>query len=521
MSILQFDLTRYLKGKSDALGPGIATGFALCVGLNILSYLLFICHYFLTNRAGRFPWISPNDQLFAGRWFAIFFYSLTGFANTPALQQIMGILLHCLAAFCLALLWQRQTERRSQILVVTLVATLYPANLAAFYYTWQVGVFFGAILLVVLGLMVADSFRFFRFALGSLCITLGLATYQPSLSVAATILMACIVLEIIYSPPGTLFISLWRRQIPRLLALLAGGFGYLLSLRILGLEVNSVHSLKIVTLSELPVRIQQVVVESFLSLVYTQPDIRTVLRTLLLVASGLAMAELFSTLLRRYKGRELIMRLVLLTLASLGLVIATKALFLISNNNYFWQYRYNFSLSYFFAFIFFILSSWRKPPLFRSSILVLCCATIFLFMQSDLLRQGVLLRGQEHDLALANRMLQRIEQLPELDLSKEYYCVRTGPYPPIRMNMMHSSNKFFGRGGDHHMDHGEITDVWNPAYVFTYLGSKIRWAKGGHYMPDFSEKMREAKRIAKAQHRKPWPHNSSIFIHNDWIIIYM
>ncbi len=40
-------------------------------------------------------------------------------------------------------------------------------------------------------------------------------------------------------------------------------------------------------------------------------------------------------------------------------------------------------------------------------------------------------------------------------------------------------------------------------------------------MPDFKKKIKEAKKVALDQGRKPWPHSSSVFIYKDWVVVYM
>ena len=69
------------------------------------------------------------------------------------------------------------------------------------------------------------------------------------------------------------------------------------------------------------------------------------------------------------------------------------------------------------------------------------------------------------------------------------------------------------------MDNGEVTDRWADEDVFIMLGSKIPFKHRG-YDPDFSTKMETARKSLLSD-RKPWPHRSSVFIHDDTIYIYM
>ena len=245
-------------------------------------------------------------------------------------------------------------------------------------------------------------------------------------------------------------------------------------------------------------------------------------RTLLLAAVAAALALLVGRAWSR-GGSALsrVARAALVLAAFLGLVVATKAMYVVSASNAFAEYRYNLSLGYFHAFCVFVLLALARPALVRGVALGFVVVLLVLFAQSDLLRQGVLLRGQEHDLALANRVLYRIESLPDLDLSREYFLVRVGHYPRFRMNAMRSKGHGFDRGGDTHMDSGEITALWSPSAVMDMLGSKVRWKTDGGVLPDAVAKIREARSLCLDQGRKPWPDASSVFIHGDWVVVYM
>ncbi|WP_319468749.1 glucosyltransferase domain-containing protein [uncultured Pseudodesulfovibrio sp.] len=492
--------------------------FTACLVCNVFVYWLFISHYMMHNHGLRFPWINPHDQLFAGRWFAVFFYSLTGFANVPVLQQALGIILNTSTAFIVLHLWGTKKSSTYVLACTALILTIYPANLAAFYYTWQVNIFAGAMLLCALGQWAASSLSPIRVIAGSLLTTLGIATYQPSLSTAITIALSCWIVSLIKHKDRPFRIAdHWSPMVPQALAILLGGLGYIASLHMLGIEVGSAHSLKTVPLNELPFRVIVVATESLKALWYTQPEIQTTTRISLLVAVAGAILLTISLFLR---ASNRLIRTPLIIACIIAMILGTKTMFLLSSNNAFWQYRYNFALGYFYAFCFYILLTQVHLPLLKNAVLGLTILTIVLFAQADLVRQGVLLRGEMHDLALANRMLDRVEQLPDIDFSKEYFFVRIGNYPAVRSKALKSRNHAFDRGGDGHMDIGEISALWTPATVFQSLGSKIRW-KGLVYMPDFKKKIAAAKQVALDQGRKPWPHSSSIFIYKDWVVAYM
>jgi len=207
-----------------------------------------------------------------------------------------------------------------------------------------------------------------------------------------------------------------------------------------------------------------------------------------------------------------------LLLAAAGLLVATKSMFLVSAENGFWKYRFNLSLGFFYAFGFYVLLSHVSRPLLRNAVLLLAVFVAVRYAQADLLRQGVMLRGQIHDLALANRILTRIERLPDLDPSRAYTLVRTG-YPNYRGERLLSQGHRFDRPGGS-FDGSVVTGIRCPAEAMFLLGSRVQW-KDRTYLKGWPQKIAEAREIARRQGRRPWPHESSVFIHGDWIIVYM
>jgi hypothetical protein len=221
-------------------------------------------------------------------------------------------------------------------------------------------------------------------------------------------------------------------------------------------------------------------------------------------------------------GRNLANRaknILVATLLFVFLIIATKAMFFVSASSGFHHYRYNYALPFFYAFCFYFIFQLAPRALASSVSLAVGFVLIISFGQFDLMRQGILVRAQQHDLAIANRILYRIESLPNLNYDKEYYLVRTGKYSKFKSDSLRRNNDF-DVGGDSHMDNGEFSALWTPASAMSLLGSRIKW-KGVGYMPNFDEMIAEAKDLAEKQGRKPWPHPSSVFMHNDWIIVYM
>ena len=174
-------------------------------------------------------------------------------------------------------------------------------------------------------------------------------------------------------------------------------------------------------------------------------------------------------------------------------------------------------MAYFYGFIFYVVNRFLKNKshfFFFFSLLI-----TIVFLQNNLFRQGILLRGQQHDLAIANRILMRIEGLSDIDFNKKYNLIRIGKYSNFRKQLFESNGSKYKLKGDDHMDHGEITDIWAPAEVMRLLGSKVKFKYYG-YVPQFKEKIKDAIKNTISK-RKEWPSMDSVFIHGDSIFVIM
>lgn len=201
--------------------------------------------------------------------------------------------------------------------------------------------------------------------------------------------------------------------------------------------------------------------------------------------------------------------------------MATKTLFYTVSMRAIFMYRYNLAMPFFTAFCFYIIFanlSGKQSNLLRSVTGVIVCCVIFIFARSDLLRQGILLAGHRHDLAMANRILDRIESLPDLDFSKTYYFIRLGDYSPERGRMMNTLKPYDTLGGTH-MDVSEIgASGWAAEAPLRVLGSRIKFKS---IVNDRRRMIDQAQQLVKERGAKRWPHPSSIFIEDDKIIAYM
>ena len=72
---------------------------------------------------------------------------------------------------------------------------------------------------------------------------------------------------------------------------------------------------------------------------------------------------------------------------------------------------------------------------------------------------------------------------------------------------------------DSHLDDARITSYWADEDIFILLGSKIQFQHRG-YDPNFRKKSNEVK-ARLLEDRKPWPHETSVFISGDKLIVYL
>jgi len=399
-----------------------------------------------------------------------------------------------------------------------LIITICPVMLPAYYFSWATLLYTGGIFLSVLGLYISSSFSIVRITLGAICIVCGLASYQPCISVISVVFMSIFILRLIESETRNDFFS--SDIVPKFFSAFFGAILYRLSLNFFGIGLGNSYQTKTIAFDDMFSRFAEVVYQSFYALIYTQPEFLTSVKLLLFISNIATLIVLiyrvFSHSIRRV---SINFQLLLILLVSLiGLVVSTKTLFLISSVNTFSTYRLNLSMAFFYAFSFYVLFRYLKLPLAKNILILISCFVLLRFSQADLVRQGLMIRGVPHDIFLTNRILQRIEQLDELDYSKRYLLVRTRNYPSfIDRRMASLAHKYDMQGED--LMRGDYVPSLSSGMIMTMLGSKIKFQTFNS--KERKKIIKQAINIAKKQNRHPWPHSSSVFIYKDWIIVYM
>lgn len=502
-----FDAVRFLARKMSLTDPGTRTLLTALIVLNVFTFFIFITHHLLHNHGLRLPWVNPNDQVHHGRWFTLAIFWFTNAADMPVFIPVVSILVNITGALAALKVWRFDLSTGENFIVAGLI-TVCPVFLAPFYYTWSTPLFVTGAAFAVFAVYFARSPKMLSVAIGAFFVMLSMATYQPALSVFATMAVSGLIADLIVEPDKPL-----RGHFASVLSLglsgAVGGIAYLISVRVTG---AASHATSTISLSELPDRIRKVIDVSYKHLTFTQPELLGAIKTLLIVIMALG---LFAAI---FKLRKSFLRIGLAVVYAAGLVMATKAMFLISSDNNFYTYRYNLSLAFMYAFAPAVLLHVVPRGILRAAVIVLLSFVLLRFVQADLVRQEVLLRGQQHDIALANRILARIEAMPELDFSKTYDLVRVGKYSSFRRDILSSSGHAYDMVGDSHMDNGEITDRWADEDIFILLGSKLKF-KHRHFDPGFVTKVEELRPML--ENRKTWPAPESVFITGDMIVVYM
>ena len=477
-----------------------------------MSYFIFVTHHLLHNHTFRLPWVIPNDQIWAGRWFNLILAELNYGADIPVFLAVLGIIMGMISGLLALRSWRFVLQPVQQAIVVSGIVA-FPMTLSFFYFSYQTPLFFSGWLFAAFAGYAASHLSVSRLVFASVMVMLTLASYQTALSVFVTLVVTAMITDLLSDADDTQQDRLKRaalRGATGLFATLGGLVLYWVSLRVP--NINTPGNTTLTSLVDLPGRFIDVAGHAYAHLWVSQPDLLEPTKIVLL---GITVSAVLTTSWRLRKSP-------ILLVASLALwafaIVATKSIFiLVSPNGSIYDYRYNTSMGFFHAFSFFVLMRfWGR---WSTAATIISALIIVRFMQADLVRQEVLLRGQQHDLAIANRILVRMETLPGLDTSKVYDLVRIGRYSSYRNNLMRSKGHDFDKTGDGHMDWGEISASWVDEEVFRLLGSSIRFK---HQLTDsqFNSKVQSA-RDNLLNNRQPWPAQDSVFIEGETIYIYM
>lgn len=493
------------------------TAFIVAFVVGVFTYFLFFAHHLLGNHAFRVPWLHENEQMGNGRWLGPWIGYLHYDADVPVVMQALGLVFGLSAAWLAVRQWNL-LERGGEIILIFVFIIVFPFNLSHFYYTFITPLFFVSWLFAAAAFVVVDRISPIRIGVGAILVMLMMAAYQTALSVLAVLVVSGAIAALIRPVDGSqtlreTVLPAFRTLAARGAATALGGALYFLSLK--AYPVNASRSMELNSLGDVIERLLHVIDLAFTHLWITQPDMIAPVKIVLLVLFG---AAIVASLMRTWRSP---IRAALVLLLWFGLVVGTKALFLISEPGAGdFEYRYSTSLVFFHAFTIVVIFNVFSKGLLNTAAVLIAVTLCGVFIQADLVRQHVLLRGQQHDLALANRILARMESLPDLDRGRSYDLIRIGHYSRYRWNLYRDGDWRIDRAGDGHMDFGEITDRWVDEDVFRLLGSPIEFQQASTD-PRFVAKYQAVIDSGILDGREPWPAQSSVFIDGDRIIVFM
>lgn len=483
----------------------------LAIGIGVVAYFIFITNFLLDNHHPRMPWIDPLWAVNRGNWTSPIFSHVFYNANIPVLIPLFCIAVLAFSGHVFSLIiFQRPSLL--QAFGAAVIAAVFPFQLPIFYYSFSSHLFALAQLFAVSAIFFSRKLNLKSLALGSTLSFISIATYQPALSVLATVLIASALKEFIIPithAGATLNVkTVWVKLAPRIIAVFTGTVFYALFTKLL--TESKVTETK--SLLQIIEQSPTVAKASFLHLWGTQPELLREVKVLLLftVLAGAGWLT-WRTLRLGWRATGLCL------IALFFFVLSTKALYFVSTNNAYFIYRYNAALIYFYIFFILLLLQARFKIIGLYPAAFIFIFILLRFVEADLVRQHIQLRGEQHDLAMLNRILYRIESLDEISSDRKYKLVIWGGIPSFRYKLFAARNDSVNLPGAEHMD-ASFPLGWNTDSLMPLLGSHIKF-------DPISRTRSQSEAIAKnallsGQH-KPWPHMSSVFIVDDVITVYM
>ena len=479
--------------------------------LNIVAYFYFHVHYLMHNHAPKL-WFSSSATRYEylSKLIGNIFYNN---ANLPFILPLFFSFTSSVLAVYLINCWSENTKISFvEKTLIALVITLLPMNLVTYYYSYATGLhaIYNFLIIFIIYLFREKNFfsNFVLFALLiAVCFTNTLL-FTKIIVIINSLILSEILFKKIFNFKKILlfFISLVLSFfIFKFYLSLQSQISYALETKNVLLIFNDLYG---------------VFLASFRHLLISQPDILRIEKNLLLILTCLGFFSWGIFLLIEKKWRLF----VLFILFSLGILLSTKLTSIISTTNINYQYRYNLGLTYFYGFSAFLSISifaqfLKKYVNFKYIIICILIFLSFKFIQSNLLRQKVLYIGQQHDLFIMNRVINRIEQLPELNLDKKYRFVMINDFSRgYRLKLLKKpSSKKWDLAAEGHMDRGNIFDIWTNGAIFKYLGSNVKVLGG--YNPKFKEDIKYIKEKYPELMKFRWPHKKSVFIEDDKIVV--
>lgn len=496
----------------------------LAIAIATYAYVLF---QFPT---GNHDWTRMDGlefhsyQVRVGRWFAPAIYALTGFRQLPVLNALIGLVGYVSAGFATCLFIEALTKKElpaAAHLVAGLLCALLPFGNWTFYYSWMAGMGPLAQLFCVLGLTyVARTPRPRGVAWGGLVICVSLATYQAAIDTAAVLFWLAAILWLV--APGA---SAERRRGFRGLIALAGSIAlgaglYKLSLSTLSaghlLSTTSYH-FRFISWAEFPARLAEVRAAAAAHMVDPHPFFSVALKLSLLALMLVGVAVLIARGFAAFPGRgaRSVATAVGVVVGVALMILCTKIQFLVgAKDNYFDNRFASFGLTYVYVPLI-VLGLGGLGPIARRVHLAACISCIWACVVSDLSWQDAHVKQNQYDKRFVERLITRIESQPGFSYEKKYHLVQLGSVPDIRRN-------FFDYSGTASAYH-EFTMMasWRPHEAYLVMEPRF----------DIESVINLKKLVARRptprvnalmehlQASQPWPHESSVAIVNNILVV--
>lgn len=469
--------------------------------LNVFVFFFDLAQFPLGDHdVGYIDGISLLNGGRAGRWFNPAINLLSGYVQIPVYTQCFAFVSQIMAGMAAVLLWKRDATAWQLFVGATIVSCL-PVVTDFYYYHFQALAFTSSQLLMLIGLHFAILGEA-RNRLAFLCIsvilfTCGIASYQSSVMTWSVCFWGLFCVRLAGMDN---FRQCLKCLLPAFACMLIACILYSISLRLyplVGLSLD-LYQFKTLKFTDLPARFFDLFQHSYSHLVSPQGYFSLWMKMLLL--AGMLAGIISWSMLANSR------RLILLPCLAI-MPVAAKSQFLVSATTGWETFRFaGLALSYCYVFFFLGLMTSNKQALrnlaFALVILLLPCFAI-----NCLDEQVTHVRQTEHDLALLNRIVGRLESMPDFAPEKTYNLVQLGkPTCFVKDNREPLSGRSVGQN-------------WNPGFELWLLA---RYLRLGDRLNEEMFKRPDLLRLAVEHMRdkKPFPHRDGIAIVNDTIIFY-
>lgn len=524
MSFLQADWGYALPKAFLAIPKNIRLAFGCALLVNFFVFFYELAQFPIGDHdVGYMSGVAALSGGRAGRWFIPFLHILSGHVQIPVYTQFIAFCTLIAAGMGAVLLWWPKANFLP-LFTGGVVVSCMPVVTEFYYYHWMAPAFTCSQLFMVLALhctLTKDieqtpqgvlGLSLWRWTAAIVLATCAMATYQSAIITWATCFCGlCAARLWQWDGQGK---SLWNTALgllPAIGAILVACVLYSVSLRLyplVGLTLE-LYQFDTVPLSTIVPRTIEVVRQSYIHLWTPQPFMPPYLKGLLLFISvtGCIVYLYDST---KNATRTTCKSCLLLLLLAL-LPIAAKIQFIISANDSWHSARFaGMGLSY--VHLFFLVGLLSATATLARNVGLALFALLLPAMAINCLNEQVqLVRSNTHDISVLNRVVNRLEQLPNYDPEKTYNLVQLGRTPVYepRGNVPPEWGQL----------NATISQAWSPGFelwlISSYLKLGDRLNEDAFIRPDLL-----AKALNYAQDKKPFPHSGAVGIVDDTIVLY-